>query len=249
MISLLFAFFTQSMLKKSHRLFVALLALSLTVGAEAALAKSVLRFRSPNRGTPIATRGGASRGPDQLKELRAIAPRGNFGLTTADRPSILVFLPKANHEVLKVTLKSPDGKKTLFKREYLMPAAPGIVKIDLTDANTPALALNRGYRWSVSLFYGSVDRSTGSTIEGFIERVKPDAKLTQSLKTVKPEQRPAVYAQNSVWWDMILTLDELRKQSPNNKDLEQQWKSVLEDAGLSAIANLPYQQISRLPSK
>ncbi len=236
------------MLKK-QRLFVALLALFLTIATEAAFAKSVLRYRPPNRGTPVATRGGASRGPEQLKELRAIAPQGNFGLTTSTRPSIMVFVPQTNHEVLKVTLKSPDGKKTLFKKEYPVPTTSGIIKLDLTDAKTPALEPNRGYRWSVSLFFGSVDRSTGTTIEGFIERVQPDAKLKQRLKTSKPEQLPAVYAENGMWWDMILTLDELRKKSPNNKDLEQQWKSVLDGAGLDAIAALPSQKVSQLPTE
>lgn len=229
------AFSPKSMFKK-QRFSAALFALFLMVTAEAAMARSVLRFRGPNRGTPVHTRGAASRGPEQLKRLQAIAPRGNFGFTTDARPSILVYVPKNSAKLLKFGLKSPDGRKTLFKKEIPAPNQAGIIRLELGDAQTPSLELNKEYRWYVSLFDNVIDRSTAVTEEGRIERIQPDAKLQQQIKTAKSDQLPALYADNSIWWNTVLTLHRLRRTQPNNAIVNQQWNSLLASVDLKAIS-------------
>lgn len=231
------------------RFSVALLVLLLTVTTEVAAAQSVLRFRPPNRGTPTMTRGGGSRGPEQLKQLRAIAPPGNFGLTTAARPTLLVYIPKTTAKILKVGLKSPDGKRTLYKKEFAVPATPSLVRLDLTEAQTEPLVTNQEYRWYVALFNNAIDRSTGTIVEGRIEPVQPDEKLKQKLKTAKSEQLPAIYADSSLWWDTVLTLDDLRQKQPQNAVFKRQWKTLLESVGLNAIAALPNLNSSQLLSE
>jgi hypothetical protein len=225
----------------------ACLALFLILATDVAVAQPLLRFRPPNRGTPTTSRGGASRGPEQLKHLQAIAPVGNFGLTTATRPSLLVYIPKTSAKVLKVGLRSPDGKKTLFMREMPAPTQAGIVQLELTDSKTAPLEINREYRWYVALFNNAVDRSTGTIAEGRIERIQPSAKLQQQLKAARPEQRPAIYANERIWWDTVLTLNDLRRSQPQSAGLDQQWRSLLDSVGLAAIA--PQAEIAAVSSK
>ncbi len=225
---------------KKQRFSIAICALLLSLTAEIASAQSVLQFRPPSRGTPILTRGGASRGDlTQATQFQAIAPQTNFGFTTAERPSLLLYIPKTSAKLLKVSLRSPDGRKTLFSKEYPVPATAGIVRIDLAEPTTAPLAVNREYRWFAALFTNTIDRSTGTVIEGRIERVQPDRILQQKLKQAKPDRVPFVYAESQIWWDTVLSLDTLRKAQPNNADLNQQWHTLLESIGLKTIAMMP----------
>ncbi|MBW4418185.1 MAG: DUF928 domain-containing protein [Myxacorys californica WJT36-NPBG1] len=48
-----------------------------------------------------------------------------------------------------------------------------------------------------------------------------------------------IYAESGVWWNVLLTLDDLRKAQPQNTARNQQWTSLLDSVGLGAIAQMP----------
>jgi hypothetical protein len=228
------------MMKKSVALSIALLTALLTLTVDSAVAQSVLRFRPPSRGTPSITRGGASRGDIAAsQQLQVLAPANHPGFTTAERPTLLVYVPQTTAKLIKVSLRSPDGKRTLFRREIAVPTTPGVMQIELGDASVAPLASNQAYRWYVSLVGNTLDRSTSTIIEGRIERVQPDKTLSERLATAEPNRRPFVYAEAGIWWDTVLTLNTLRQQQPNNSSLNAHWKSLLDSIGLSAIATAP----------
>lgn len=228
------------MMTKRVSISIALLTALLTLSLDSAVAQSVLRFRPPSRGTPSITRGGASRGDiAAVKQLQVLAPAKHPGFTTAERPSLLVYVPQTTAKLIKVSLRSPDGKRTLFRKEVAVPAKPGILQLELADTTVEPLAPNQPYRWYVSLVNNALDRSTSTIIEGRIERIQPNAALTQRLATTDPNRRAFVYADAGIWWDTVLTLNTLRQQQPNNPTLNADWKNLLESVGLGAIATAP----------
>ncbi|MBW4539197.1 MAG: DUF928 domain-containing protein [Myxacorys chilensis ATA2-1-KO14] len=210
------------------------------IGNCEATTKSVLKFRPPSRGSLSTTRGGASRGDTaQVKQLQALVPQTSIGYTTAAYPSLMVYIPKTTAKMMIVRIRSADGKKTLFKKEMAVLQTPGIVRVNFEDAALPPLKIREQYRWSVSLVASAVDRSTATVIEGALERIQPDAQLTQLLAKADLQQQAFIYAESGVWWNVLLTLDDLRKAQPQNPALNQQWTSLLDSVGLGAIAQMP----------
>lgn len=226
----------------SKRRAFSLVALTLLLAglADAATAQSVLKFRPPSRGTLSITRGGASRGDTaQVKHLQALVPQTSIGYTTAAYPSLMVYIPKTSAKLMVVRIRSADGKKTLFRKEMAVLQPPGIVRVNFEDTALPPLKISEQYRWSVSLVANVVDRSTATVVEGTLERIQPDAQLSQTLAKADLQQQAFLYAESGVWWNALLTLDDLRKAQPHNAALNYQWISLLDSVGLGAIAQMP----------
>ncbi|NDJ19179.1 DUF928 domain-containing protein [Myxacorys almedinensis A] len=204
------------------------------------MAKSVLKFRPPSRGTLSITRGGASRGGSEpVNQLQMIAPQTSIGYTTDAYPTLMVYIPKTSAKMMVLRIRTADGKKTLFKKEMAVPPMPGVVRVNFENASLPPLEVNSQYRWSVSLLANVVDRSTATLIEGKLERIQPDAMLSQRLAKATPQEKAFLYAESGVWWNALLTLDDLRKAQPDDVALSQHWMSLLDSVGMGAIAPTP----------
>ncbi len=71
------------------------------------------------------------------------------------------------------------------------------------------------------------------TVNGWIERIQPDANLTRQLKqSTAPRQRLIAYTKGREWFDAVTTLAELRRQQ-TNPELEQAWRAFLESIQVS----------------
>ena len=90
----------------------------------------------------------------------------------------------------------------------------------------------------------SDDRSQDETVEGFVQRVKPDADLANDLQQATPRDRVSVYVVNDIWYDSLATLAQLRQASPNDASLTEDWTNLLGSIGLDTIATEPLVQSS-----
>jgi hypothetical protein len=203
---------------------------------------------SPTPTVPGRRQGAGSRGgesgqclPNPADSLVALLPPTNLGLTTAAYPRFFWSLPASNASLVEFTLYDVDAKQAnrnlIYKTTFSITGEAGIASLSLpTDVTLPPLKPGQDYRWSVSLVCNSGDRSQDVTVDGWVQRVTPTATVSQQLKQADPRDRPAVYAQNSLWFDTLETLADQRCDRPKDAALTTSWTELLKSVELGAIA-------------
>jgi hypothetical protein len=209
-------------------------------------------FNPPRRGAPPATVGLGSRGDcldNHDRPLTVLSPittnpdTSPLGLTTAAQPTFLVYVPPYSKKAQSLSLRlmkvtGDDQEVELYTQQFPLPPRPGIIALSPTSA-TPALQVGQQYHWYASLVCDAIDQSGNATVDGWIERVQPDAALTQQLQYAAPIQRAALYGQAGIWYDTVFTLAELHRTQPDTPDWQANWENLLHSVGLGAIAQAP----------
>jgi hypothetical protein len=225
-----------------------------------------LKFKPPGRGRPNITIGAASRDqclkemPDKTK-FTALLPQDGLGLTTAKQPTLMVYLPKHEGKALQVKIstivpgKNPTDPKLpgqdLYVKLFQVPLNDGLVRLDLNDANLPELEIGKQYLWEVGLVCETKDKVADeiltsyripARVGGVIERIRPSASLSRSLKRTTPEQMPQVYAEAGIWHEALASLQDVRRSQPHNSDLHRDWESLLQSIGLNSLSQKPWSE-------
>jgi Domain of Unknown Function (DUF928) len=222
----------------------------------AAVAGSPLSFKPPSRNRPKVTIGGASRSTciKDEKVFKALLPENQFGLTTTDRPSIMVYVPKNEGKKLDVTLTQIGQRKPLLSKSFAVPANAGLVRLNLHEPTLPKLAAGKQYVWSVRLMCerpDAIDRTQTETyeaafVQGIIESIPVDAAVKQAIATASAKQLPRIYAEAGIWQDALISLHELRRTQPHDAELNADWESLLKSAGLSDFAQAPIAECCKM---
>jgi len=203
-----------------------------------------------NIGNPGRREGGGTRGPcikaSANDKLTALLPNNSFGVTTAEHPTFYVYLPTLLAEAkpdIEFVLKTAKNQE-IYKTRFQVTNNPGILSFTLPGGeNSPSLAVNQSYRWSVTLICNPDDPddlSGNKFVEGVIRRVTPDASMQQQIKEAKSlRDRAIVYARSGIWYDALMTLAELRRQSPNDPIAVKDWEHLLKLVGMDSLAKEP----------
>lgn len=85
-----------------------------------------------------------------------------------------------------------------------------------------------------------------TTLEGLVQRVEPKPQVKNSLQTVTPREKAALYAREGFWQDALTTLGELRRSKPQDTALTSDWQQLLESVGLEDISKQPISQCCKL---
>jgi hypothetical protein len=174
----------------------------------------------------------------------ALSPDTNLGLTTAAYPRFFWALPSTNAPLVEFTLYDVDAKQAnrnlIYKTTFSITGEAGIASLSLpTDVNLPPLKLGQDYRWSVALICNPADRSQDIIVDGWVQRVVPSSTVAQQLKHATPRDRPAIYAQNGLWFDTVETLLDQRCARPQDANLAASWAELMKSVNLEAIVNQP----------
>ncbi|WP_206755546.1 DUF928 domain-containing protein [Trichocoleus sp. FACHB-262] len=209
------------------------------------------RGTAPVPRLPGRRQGAGSRGPSSTEclpansgPLVALLPTTNLGLTTAAYPQFFWSLPASNASLVEFALYDVDAKQVnrnlIYKTTFSITGEAGIASLNLpTDVNLPPLKSGQDYRWSVSLICNPGDRTQDVTVDGWVQRVTPSSTVNQQLKQADPRDRPAVYAQNGIWFNTIETLVDQRCDRPKDAALVASWNELIKSVELEAIANRP----------
>ncbi len=209
--------------------------------------KVSINFKVPKRGAPRSTAGGASRGSCLLdssrlpgaKMLTPLVPPTRLGLTVADHPSFFVYVPQSSAQTAGFLLLSDDDTEVVYETTFALPTQGGIVRFDL-PADAPALQVGKQYHWFVTTLCDATTGLSGSpTVEGWVERSTPDSSLTKTLQKTLPGNRPTVYAEAGIWHETLSTLADLQQTNPRNSKFLNDWRDLLQSAGLSNISTEP----------
>lgn len=168
--------------------------------------------------------------------LTALSPGRHLGLTQAEHPNFLVYLPQTTAQMGELSLF--DEQMNGIYQMSIPVAEVGLVSIRLPDT-APGLAKGKPYYWTFALACNATDRTEDWVVGGWIERAEPSDSLKQQLAMATAVEKVSLYAKQGFWYDALTTLMELQDTQLNHPALADTWTQLLKSVGLDAIASQP----------
>lgn len=171
--------------------------------------------------------------------LTAIVPEQQVTLTTSVYPSLFFYLPKtASQEAIFILYDESD--REIYKSVFNVAEMSGLLKFSIPDSFTsPQLEVGKNYFWQFALICDPDNPSKSPLVEGWVQRVPLNADMSAQLESASELQKVGLYADAGIWQEALTTLANLRQQEPNNLSLEDRWNELLNNIGLSKIAQQP----------
>ena len=168
-------------------------------------------------------RGAASRGCDKHTSghLMALVPENKQVLTKSNDPKLLFHLPKTSAP-MDVEFVIADAKHNpLYEKKFQTSDAAGIITVSVPESID--LKKDEKIRWYLSIVCNSQSRAYDIVVDGWIKQGEVNA---------------------NYWQDALAKLAELRRQNPHDSQLAAEWKQLLEQENLGAIAQEPLLNIN-----
>ncbi len=218
---------------------------ALTLVSLGTLGAAVAFEPPPGQDAPKQTAGGGVRGGNcpatigaEVKgtPLTLLLPESGLGLTVADRPTFMAYVPPTSATEVEFTIRD-DREEFAYRTKVSIDGKGGVVSVSL-PANLPPLEAGKDYMWSVAMVCEPGDRLQDVVAQGYIRRVQPDSNLTSQLANAAPLSQADVYGKAGIWFETLNTLAQLRKAQPTNPKLAASWQELLESEAvkLEAIA-------------
>jgi len=198
-------------------------------------------YRPPLRGAPGGRVGGGTRGiGDEFITLFVLAPN-HVGLTVQGQPTLYWYLSKPTNLPIEVTIIEDQAIYPLLEKQIPVPIQPGINCIRLADYGVSLLP-GESYRWFIAAIPAADRRSKDIIAAGFIERIEIPGALYGKLSQSDRRTLPNLYAESGIWYDTITAISELIETNPNDMNLRKQRAALLEQVGLSEVAQYEMKQ-------
>lgn len=175
------------------------------------------------------------------KPLRALVPANiQQRLTTSKYPTFWFYIPYAPDEIqaIEFSLHNRD-EDTIYRTSFLPTKTPGVIGIRLPSSEKYALKQGEYYHWYLIVKCKSDDSSSpGLSVDEWVQRIAlPVSSLNQTVNQLNPE----------VWYDFLTHLAELRRQTPEDQEIQRQWANLLQSAKLEDLAEEPIVESIQLP--
>jgi len=192
-------------------------------------------FVPPNRGSPLARMGGATRGAstDDLPRIEALVPE-EAGWTLEEQPVLYWYLSEPTDVRIDLVVMRLDPMEILLETTLPPPKGAGIQRIRLADQGVK-LEPGVSYQWLVKLVPDASDRSYDRIVGGGLERVTPSPELQRKLGEPSVS-RPHALAEAGIWYDALDSLSQQIDAAPGNRTLWNQRAALLEQVGLPEVA-------------
>ena len=200
-----------------------------------------VRFAPPGEAAPLSSVSGGSRGDEGTLspggpglEAIALLPTTQHGRTMSARPTFFVYVPPTSTDKVFFSIQDQAGNHH-YQTTLEINGGGSIVSFTLPET-APELAMDTDYLW----FFVPLDASgrlqpDSYSVTGWVKRVEaidtePDAEAL-ALATA--------YAEAGVWYDTLTTLAMAQVNQPDNLTLANEWRNLLGQVGLEAIAATP----------
>jgi len=175
---------------------------------------------------------------DKSTHLVAVIPESNIAATLAAYPTFFWYVPANSMKMGRFTLYDGYGatKKKVYETRLNLEGTPGVVSFKLpADGSVRPLETNRTYYWVFRVFCDPLDRSGDLEVQGFVQRIKPNAELETRLSRATVRERPIIYAASGIWHETLASLVELRQANPNDRSIQADWETLMQTIKLDAL--------------
>lgn len=173
---------------------------------------------------------GTSRGcPKSDKPLTALVPERDLALTIGESPTFWFYIPYHADVIKSATMILwGEEQNKIEQPTFLVKNTPGIINVRL-----PKTTLETGKIYRVDFLVTCHDgdgNTTGSSpsVITWMKRVSLDTNLASQLQAATtPRDRYVLYAANSLWYEALTELAELRQKQHKNEQIAVDWESLL----------------------
>jgi hypothetical protein len=203
--------------------------------APAPAAPKLLVFHPPagelNGILPIRIGGGSRGGAADDLSVETLVP-DQVALTTQGRPSLYWYQSKAAKTQCEVTVTEPKNPQPLLLLKSSAPTPAGIHAIRLTKFKIE-LKPNILYRWSIAIVVDPQNRSQDIIANGIIKRINPSPELAEKIGHASDSDKPALYAENGIWYDALQSVSDQIDRAPQDASLRQERVELLKAVGMN----------------
>lgn len=165
--------------------------------------------------------------------MTALTPESFYGTTLSERPTFMVYVPASNAREMVFSLKDADDNMH-YQMRLAVSSEAGMVAIQL-PADAPALEMGKNYHWYLALLVdGSMSPST-PFVDAWVQRIEATPQLQQALAQGNDLQDAEALATQSVWYDSVSLLAQLRSTAPNNEAVASSWSELLNSVNLAKV--------------
>jgi hypothetical protein len=193
--------------------------------------------RGSDRGAPVTTGGGGTRGPGSscLKtengelSLNALTPNfSNVATTASANPTFYYYLPETSANLAEFVITDLN-QATVYQTTVKLPAQSGIIKIKAIP-KVP-LSADQYYQWSLKIVCDSQHRDQDLILEGILEYQNLDK---TALSSDDPLKKAQFYAEKGIWLETLDSVAQIRATSPTD------WTELLQSVGLESLSSQPF---------
>ncbi len=192
--------------------------------------------------------GGRSDCPQVARPLTALMPTTSrqkatgrtvkdvWALTTVGAPKLWFYSPYAAGDRYPVELiirQDTDRGKILARRSVAMPKQPGVFSVAMPETLANMQGNERRY-WQLNLNCSRKPNAVPIQLAGMIHRVEM-FRLQPIEAATTPHELAVEYADQGLWLEALDVLGQARMAEPDNLEIQQDWKDLLESVGLSAF--------------
>lgn len=190
---------------------------------------------NPGRSSPGGRRDSSNCPQDPLlttssPPLTALSPTTKPGLTLAERPTFLVYVPKTSAKNAEFSLRSRDDRG-IYRTTVALTNTPNLIPLTL-PAQSPPLTVGQSYIWSFSIICNASDRLDDRFVTGTVQRIEFDSARLHQIQQAPPKEQVALYQQANTWYDALAVLYQLRRSQGNNPGISTAWRELLQSGGV-----------------
>lgn len=197
-------------------------------------------------GKPGRTQGGATRGgegcflnKESAVPLIPTSEEKEAQVTTAEHPTFFLYIPQTDQQIqaLEFVLQDDATSKPLYEQSFKPVGQPGIVSVTI-PADQPSLKTGKKYTWEFSIIcdsYGDKDVH----LKGKIERLQDENLADQIQQTTKPLDQAIIYATAGFWENSLSIIANLRRDRPNDPEVQKYWADLLKSVNLDKVVEQP----------
>lgn len=162
-----------------------------------------------------------------------------WGLTVKSHPTLLFYVPytSAFAQTGEFVLQDEEDND-IYQAAIALPQTPSIVSMNLASMSAP-LEIGKMYHWYFKVRCSAQNMSGPIFVEGWVQRVALEPKISDRLAAATPLQKIDIYAENGIWYDTVADLAQMRGQNLGNEELEADWQQLLQSVGLADIQSQP----------
>ena len=195
--------------------------------------------KNPDETTGGGTRDGG-RCPQDAKTsqpLTALSPVTETGLTLAERPTFLAYVPKTTAQTAEFSLFDQNNQG-IYQTTFALTNTPGIISFSLPPNASP-LEMGKDYTWSFAMICDPKKRLQDQFVRGRIRRTQLNSALMNQIEKASPKERVSLYRNANIWYEAVFILFELQRSQPNDSSVSAAWKELLNSGGLNSLAAQP----------